>query len=286
MNPLHLTPPTRKVALVILAGTPLGQAIALGLASAGWDVALHDDQTSQITQTLASSIRHLGRRTALLYANLNDEQQTTQLIADCAKEIDLPTCLVYQVTDHQDEATTFNYALFDRHVRINSSAPILLAHTLHQAILAADRSNADRSVVIPILKKNRNDCLSGSDTISSLNNALSQAPLQAAIPLLARTLAPTLRVAGIAIEEQNSSCIGTIVPRAHLGDMPQQINQAHVKSSASTYQDIADTVCFLATAQAITGTILLADHGHHLLATDHVSCSRTSTAETAPFTNP
>lgn len=286
MNPLDLTPPTGKIALVIRAGTPLGQATALGLANAGWDVALHNDQTSQIVQTLASSIRLLGRRTALLYANLNDEQQTIRLIADCAKELDLPTCLVYQTTDHQDEATTFNHALFDAHVRINSSAPILLAHTLHQAILATDRSNADRSVVIPILKKNRSDYLSGRDTISSLNNTLSQAPLQAAIPLLARTLAATLRVAGIAIEEKNSSCVDTIVPRAHLGDMLQQINQAHVKNSASTYQDIADTVCFLATATAITGTILLADHGHHLLATDHVSCSHDSATDRLPFINP
>ena len=285
MNPLDLTPPTGKVALVIHAGTPLGQAIALGLAHAGWDIALHDDQTSQIAQTLASSIRHLGRRTALLYANLNNEQQTIQLIADCAKELDLPTCLVYQTADHQDETTTFNYPLFDAHVRINSSAPILLAHTLHQAILATDRSNADRSVVIPILKKNRSDCLSERDTISSLNNALSQAPLQAAIPLLARTLAATLRVAGIAIEEENSSCIDTIAPHAHLGDMRQQINQAHVKSTASTYQDIADTVCFLATAQAITGTLLLADHGHHLLATDHVSGSHSSATDNTPLTN-
>lgn len=286
MNPLDLTSPTEKVALVIRAGTPLGQAIALALAHAGWDVALHDDQTPQIAQTLASSIRYLGRRTALLYANLNNAQQTTQLIADCAKELDLPTCLVYQATDHRDEATTFNYALFDAQVRINSSAPILLAHTLHQAILATDRSNADRSVVIPILKKNRNDCRHGGDTISSLSNTLSQAPLQAAIPLLARTLAATLRVVGIAIEEENFSCINTIAPRAHLGDMPQQISQAHVKSPVSTYQDVADSVCFLASAPAITGTLLLADHGHHLLVADQVPCSHRSAADNTPLTNP
>ncbi len=286
MNPLDLTSPTRKVALVIRAGTPLGQTIALGLAHAGWDVALHDDQTPQVAQTLASSIRLLGRRTTLLDANLSNEQQAIQLIADCAKELDLPTCLVYQAADHQDETTTFNCALFDAHVRINSSVPILLAHTLHQAILATDRSNADRSVVIPILNKNRSDYPSKHHAISSLSSTLSQAPLQAAIPLLARTLAATLRVVGIAIDREALSCADMASPHAHLGDITQQSDQTQAKSTSSTAQDIADAVCFLATAQAITGTILLADHGHHLLVTDHVSCSRSNATDNLPFTNP
>ncbi len=285
MNPLDLTPPTEKVALVIGAGTPLGQAIALGLACAGWDVALHDDQTSQAVPELASSIQHLGQRAALLYANLNDERQTTLLIADCAQKLGLPTCLVYQATYHQNGETTFNYALLDAHVRMNSSVPILLAHTLHQAKLATNRSNTDRSVVIPIFKKSRNDCPSRHDTLSSLSSTLSQAPLQAAIPLLARTLAATLRVVGIAIEEQNSSCVSMMTPRAHLDDITPQINSAHAKSASSAVQDIANAVCFLATAQAITGTILLADHGHHLLVADHVSCAHTSAADSRPFTN-
>lgn len=286
MNPLDLTPPTEKVALVIRAGTPLGQAIALGLAAAGWDVAIHDDQTPQVVQELASSIRNLGRRSALLYANLNDEGQTTEIIADCAQKLGLPTCLVYQATYHQNEATTFNYALLDAHVRMNSSVPILLAHTLHQAKLAANQSTANRSVIISIFEKKRDDCLDKYSVTSSLSSTLSQAPLQAAIPLLARTLAMTLRVVGIAIEEKPSSLSNTITPHANLDGITKLISNANVKNTSSTDHDIANTVCFLATAQAITGTILVADHGHHLLVTNPMRGSHTQPSNNASLTNP
>ncbi|MDP3911864.1 MAG: SDR family NAD(P)-dependent oxidoreductase, partial [Gemmatimonadales bacterium] len=59
-------------ALVTGAGRRLGQAIAVGLARAGCDVAIHYHGSADGAESTAAEVRGAGRRAALLPADLRD----------------------------------------------------------------------------------------------------------------------------------------------------------------------------------------------------------------------
>ncbi|MCC7006474.1 MAG: SDR family oxidoreductase [Ottowia sp.] len=239
----------RGVALITGAGRRVGYAIALRLAQEGWDIAIHYHRSEQEALAVAAEIRSLGRRAVALKADLSDEAQAMALIPRCIVEIGLPTCLVNNASQFQyDLASTFNYASFDASMRTNAGAPILLARELYR-VTPAD----GRAVVINLLDQKLFNL--NPDFFSY---TLSKAALQTATTLLAQALAPRLRVVGIA-------------PGITLASGQQsQISFANAHKmtplgQSSTPQDIAQAVCFLATAQAITGTTLLVDGGQHLL---------------------
>ena len=59
-------------ALVTGAGTGIGRAIALELAKAGYDVALHCNASREGAESAAAEIRALGRRAEVYQADLRD----------------------------------------------------------------------------------------------------------------------------------------------------------------------------------------------------------------------
>lgn len=61
-----------RVALVTGAGTRVGQAIALGLARAGCDIAVHYHGSAAGAAETVDAVRALGRRADLLPADLGD----------------------------------------------------------------------------------------------------------------------------------------------------------------------------------------------------------------------
>ena len=60
------------VALVTGAGTGIGKGIALRLAKAGYDVAVHYYSSAETAEEVCNSIKKLGRRAAAIKADLFD----------------------------------------------------------------------------------------------------------------------------------------------------------------------------------------------------------------------
>ena len=87
---------------------------------------------------------------------------------------------------------------------------------------------------------------------------LSKAALQTATTTLAQALAPKVRVVGVAP--------GTTLASIHQDE--DNFNKTHQLAAlgrSSTPQDLADAVLYLASANAVTGTILAVDGGQHLV---------------------
>ena len=61
-----------RAALVTGAGRRIGQAIAIGLAESGCDVAIHYHGSADGAETTAQAVRKAGRRAELLHADLSD----------------------------------------------------------------------------------------------------------------------------------------------------------------------------------------------------------------------
>jgi NAD(P)-dependent dehydrogenase (short-subunit alcohol dehydrogenase family) len=239
----------QAVALVTGAGRRIGRAIALGLAQAGWDIALHFRRSEMEARDTADAIRALGRRTALLQCELSDEAAVRALLPRAIEALGPVACVVNNASQFDyDSATAFSPTLLATLMQANVSAPLLLAQALHAAT-----PPGRQAVVINLLDQKLYNL-----NPDFLSYTMSKAALQAATTMLAQALAPSVRVVGLApgltMVSGEQSAAGFV-----------QAHQRTALGQSSTPQDIADAVCYLATARAITGTTLVVDGGQHLI---------------------
>ena len=237
-----------RVALVTGAGRRLGRAIALGLARAGWDLALHYRHSEQDAIATRDAILALGRRAVLLQCDLADDAAVRLLAGSAIDALGTLTCIVNNASLFEyDSATDFSPALLNAHMAANVTAPVLLAQALHAAT-----PQGEQAVVINLLDQKLYNL-----NPDFLSYTLSKAALHAATTMLAQALAPTVRVVGVAPGI-------TLVSGEQSQEGFTQAHRATPLGRSSTPQDIADAVVYAAGARALTGTTLLVDGGQHL----------------------
>lgn len=247
--------PTRPVVLVTGAAKRLGRAIALEMANAGHDVALHYRSSQAEAEATAAAIRETGARVELLQADLAEEAECQALVPTVVKRLGRLDVVVHNASLFEyDDVSTFSYDTMERHWRANTAPAIVLARALHAHLGARASMPEARGCVVHLL-----DQKLWNPNPDYLSYTLSKAALEAATTLLAQALAPRVRVTGVA-------------PGVTLlsGDMNDgEFAQAHAMTPlerSSTPGDVARAVRFLVESPAITGTTLLIDGGQHLCA--------------------
>ena len=244
-----------RVALVTGAGTRLGRAMALALAQAGWDVAVHyRNSEQQALQTVADCQQASpnGRFNAF-GADLANSQACAQLAADVVAYFGAWGAVVNSASVfEQDSATTINADSGARHWHTNTMAPVLLT----QALYAHATNQQACAVAVNMLDQklwNLNP--------DFFSYTLSKSALETATTLLAQALAPTMRVVGVAP--------GLTLTSHMLSDEQfQALHKLSPLGQSSTPEDVVTTVLFALSNASITGTTLLVDGGQHLQAFD------------------
>ena len=243
------TPEQPRVALVTGAGRRLGREIALGLARAGWDIAVHYRNSHDEAREVAQAVAALGRRAITLQCDLSDEEAVRGLLPAALKALERVDCVVNNASlfDY-DSDLNFSPARLDAHMHANVAAPIQLARALYDAT-----QEGGQAVVVNLLDQKLYNL-----NPDFLSYTLSKAALQAANTMLAQSLAPKVRVVGVAPGITMVS-----------GDQSEEgFAKAHTQTPlgrSSTPEDIAAAVVYAAGARAVTGTTLLVDGGQHLL---------------------
>jgi NAD(P)-dependent dehydrogenase (short-subunit alcohol dehydrogenase family) len=239
-------------ALVTGAGRRIGRAIALGMAQAGWDVAVHYRASSAEADEVVHAIRALGRRAVALHAELADEAAVRALPRQAAHLLGGLDCIVNNASLFEyDKPEAFSPALLASHMQCNVSAPLLLAQEFHALV-----PEGGQGVVVNLLDQKLYNL-----NPDFLSYTLSKAALHTATTLLAQALAPKLRVVGVAPGI-------TMVSGDQTEDGFERAHQVTPLGRSSTPQDIVDAVCYAARASALTGTTLLVDGGQHLMPLD------------------
>ncbi|WP_050467812.1 SDR family oxidoreductase [Herbaspirillum chlorophenolicum] len=237
-----------RIALVTGAARRIGRHIALALAHAGWDVAVHYNRSRDEADEVVREIEALGRRALAVRAELGDEGQVRGLLAQAAP-LGRVSCVVNNASLFDfDDAASFGNERLMRHMCANVGAPVLLAQALFEAT-----PEGAQSVVVNLL-----DQKLYNPNPDYLSYTLSKAALHNATTLLAQALAPRVRVVGVApgITMASGDQTAEEFDRAH---------QVTPLGKSSTPDDIAAAVCYVASAPAVTGTTLLVDGGQHLL---------------------
>ena len=265
----------KKVVLVTGAARRLGREIALELARAGWQVAVHyRNSQDDAIQTVADCARQTGATAnfdgfsvqdggaagsdfhpvAHAFAcDLDNEDAVRALLPQVIAKFGRVDAVVNSAsTFEHDNAASFSFAALEKHMRSNTGAAILLAQALHAHLLARGAEDAGGAVVNLLDQKLWNQ---NPDFFSY---TLSKAALEAANTMLALALAPKVRVVGVA---------PGLTFTSHLLSQEQfeALHKLSPLGRASTPEDVAASVRFALENRSITGTTLLVDGGQHLM---------------------
>ena len=238
-----------KTVLVTGAAKRLGRAIALDLAQAGWDVAVHYNTSEADAEETADAILKLGRRTALLKADVAREDEMQALIGRATAALGVVTALVNSASLFENDAwDTATRASWDKHIEVNLRAPFVLAQEFAKALPPAMHGAIVNVIDQRVLKP----------TPQFITYSLSKAGLYWLNATLAQALAPRIRV--------NAVGPGPTIINARQSEADfRRQREATVLRTGAEPADVCEAVRYLLNAKAVTGQMIAVDGGQHLI---------------------
>lgn len=238
----------RGAALVTGAGRRIGRALALEAARAGYDVAIHCRASTDEAEETAADVRALGRRAALVRADLSNETETGGLIDQATEALGPVTLLVNSASAFEDDRVgSLSRRTWDLHLETNLRAPLVLAQAF-AAALPADRAGLVVNIV---------DQRVWRPNPQFFSYTLSKAGLWWATQTLAQALAPRIRV--------NAIGPGPVLPSVHQAPGEFEAEAAGtLLQRRATPDEIAAALRYLIDATSVTGQMIAVDGGQHL----------------------
>jgi NAD(P)-dependent dehydrogenase (short-subunit alcohol dehydrogenase family) len=237
-----------RVALVTGGARRLGRAIAVELARHGFDVAIHCNSSLDEALETDAQITALGRRTAVLQADLTDEAQVNHLIPQSIERLGPVGVLINNASRFdRDEWHDANRNSWDSHIESNLRAPFVLTQAFARALPSA----AEGAVI------NMIDQRVWSLTPHFVSYTISKAGLWALTQTMALALAPRIRV--------NAIGPGPALPSprqtdAQFARQSESVPLGHGTSPA----EVARAVVTILSLPAMTGQMIALDGGQHL----------------------
>ena len=235
-----------RTALVTGAAKRIGRVLALALARAGADVAVHYHGSQTDALGVAADVVKAGARAAL---ELSDPAVAEGLIGEAEKLLAPVDILV-------NNASIFaNIALADTDLRvweenqaINLRAPFLLARAFASALPAERRGDI----------VNLNDWRALRPGADHFAYTVSKVGLHGLTRSLAVALAPRIRV--------NEIALGAVLPPERASaDYVHQLKRKIPLDRWSSPEEVAEAMLFLILNGAVTGQSILIDGGRHLV---------------------
>ena len=232
-------------ALVTGAGRRVGQAIAIGLARAGCDVAVHYHGSASGAEQTARAIRGAGRRAELLQADLNDPHAARGLADQAARVLKRLDVLVnsaaIMVRQPVEEVTPESW---DATLDLNLRATFFVSQG-----------------AIPHLRRAKGKIVNIADLAglepwpAYVPHCVSKAGVVMLTKALARALAPDIAVNAVAPG-------AVLLPEDWDDQSREHIRETTPLNRLGTPADVVAAVRFLlADTDFATGTVLVVDGG-------------------------
>ena len=238
-----------KNVLVTGAAKRLGRAIALDLAAAGWNVAIHYNGSSTEAEQVAAEIRAKGCKATLVQADFAREQEIAAVVPAAAKAIGPLTALINSASLFEnDDWRSATRQSWDDHMEANLRAPFLLSQMFAKQLPREEKGNIINIIDQRVLKP----------TPQFLSYSLSKAGLYWLTTTLAQGMGPNIRVNAVGPGPTLKN------PRQSDADFNRQRDATLLKHGADP-ADICGAVRYLLSADAVTGQMLAVDGGQHLI---------------------
>ncbi len=230
------------------AGVRVGRAIAVALAGAGADVAVHYNASAGPAEETVSAIRALGRRAVALAADLSEPEAPADLVRRSIQTLGTLDLLVHSAASFRRlplEAT--EAAVWDASMNLNARAGMLLAREAAPTL----RNRRGRVVLV-------SDFLALQPIRGYVAHSVSKAAAEGLVRALAVELAPEVSVNGVAP--------GTVlVPEGTSPEQAERWARESLLRRNGEPADVAATVVFLCSGPSfITGQVIRVDGGKSL----------------------
>ncbi len=238
-----------RAVLVTGGSRRLGHAICHGLAVAGWDIGIHCQQSCDETQALADGIRAMGRKVAIVSAELADMTAAEGLVDRVADALGMPlNGLVNNAAMFApDTLFALSHELLDAHFRVNAAAPMLISSAFARQVSGGDAS------IVQLLDQKIDNPNPDFASYTASKHALS-----GMIAPMAMAFRGRCRV--------NAVAPGILFP-SH-DQTPQEFDAVkglNLSGRAIAIADVVASVRFLLDCAAVNGQTLYADNGQHLV---------------------
>jgi pteridine reductase len=236
-------------ALVTGAARRVGRAIALELANAGWDVAVHYHTSEEEATAVVAAIAAMGRRATALAGDLEDMAVPAKLVSETCSRLGGLDVLVNNASIFEDEPSGgFDAAHWQRTFGINVTACAALIDAAGAALGASGRGRV----------VNLCDVTAEQPWSSHAAYCASKAALVNLTRSAARRLAPRVTVNGVAPgiavfpEDYNAAQRERLIAKVPL-------------QRSGTPEDIAAAVRYLVERGGyVTGQVLYVDGGRRI----------------------
>ena len=232
-----------SLALVTGAAHRLGKVFALALARRGFDIVLHYHQASDAALQTRSEIESVGRQVTLFEADLTDPSQIQSLVSSFESLQVLVNSAAFMPSGNVEALTIENW---DTALDLNLRAPFLLAQECAKKM-------TDGGLIVNITDVGAQKAWSRYPSYT-----VSKAALESLTRILARALAPTIRV--------NAIAPGFVLQSDIVTDEEWQrlLKRIPLKRPART-EELASALQFLLENQYITGQTIVVDGGYSLV---------------------
>ncbi len=232
-----------SLALVTGAAHRLGKIFALTLARQGFDIVLHYHQSLDEALQTRVEIESVGRRVILAQADLSQPSEINSLLSSLDSLKVLVNSAAFMPSGNVDLLSLENW---DQSLDLNLRAPFLLAQE-------ASEKMTEGGLIVNITDVGAQKTWSRYPSYT-----VSKAALESLTKILARALAPKIRVNAIAPGFVLQSGI------VSTEEWERLINRVPLKRPART-EEIASALEFLLKNEYITGQTIVVDGGYSLV---------------------
>ena len=232
-----------KIALVTGGAHRLGNTFALTLARLGYDIVLHFNSALDEARQTQGEIESLNRRVTLAPADLTDPAQIHSVVSNLQSLSVLVNSAAFMPSGNVD---TLSLETWNTTLDLNLRAPFLLAQEVSKKM-------TEGGLIVNITDVGAQKAWSRYPSYT-----VSKAALESLTKILARALAPKIRVNAIAPGFVLQS---DIVPA---GEWERLINRVPLKRPARS-EEVASALEFLIKNEYITGQTIVVDGGYSLV---------------------